>query len=485
MMDNEQLKILISEAVKLPAETEWVEFKVDYANPEDIGKLISGLSNSANLHQKPYGYLIFGVDDNLRLVGTQLKPRTAKKGSELLEHWLMQGLSPKIDFRIYETELEGKQLVLFEIPAAIDSPVRFINEEYIRIGSITRKLREFPDKERKIWNNPQHRSFEKEAALANVGSDTILELLNYPEYFHLTKQPLPSDKNEILLKLEQDKIIQKSKGLFTISNMGALLFAKDIRKFESIKRKAVRVVIYKGKNRIETIKEQEGAKGYASGFQGLIEYINDKLPSNEEIQKAFRVEKKMFPQIAVRELIANALIHQDLTEKGTGPMIEIFEDRIEISNPGTPLINVDRFIDHSPKSRNEAIASFMRRINICEERGSGIDKVIFQVEVYQLPAPKFEQDERNTKAILYAYKPLSKMGKEDKIRACYQHCCLKYVSNEKMTNTSLRKRFDIKDENYSIASRIISDTVKAGFIKAYDAEKSRSRRLAKYVPVWA
>jgi hypothetical protein len=99
----------------------------------------------------------------------------------------------------------------------------------------------------------------------------------------------------------------------------------------------------------------------------------------------------MFPELAVRELVANALIHQDLFVTGAGPMVEIFDDRIEITNPGEPLVDTQRFVDTPLKSRNEGLASLMRRFRICEERGSGIDKVVQQVELFQLPAPLFER----------------------------------------------------------------------------------------------
>ena len=91
--------------------------------------------------------------------------------------------------------------------------------------------------------------------------------------------------------------------------------------------------------------------------------------------QALRKEVKMYPELAVREL-KQCNYNQDFYETGMGPMVEIFDDRIEITNPGKPLISTLRLIDHSPKSRNERLASFMRRIGICEERGSGIDKVI-------------------------------------------------------------------------------------------------------------
>ena len=141
---------------------------------------------------------------------------------------------------------------------------------------------------------------------------------------------------------------------------------------------------------------------------------------NEEIGKALRKTVRMYPELAIRELVANALIHQDLYERGSAPVVEIFSDRIEITNPGTPLITTMRFIDEY-QSRNEKLASLMRRVGICEEQGSGIDKVIFQVEVFQLPAPEFMATEKHTKVILYAYQKLSDMNRKDRIRACYQH----------------------------------------------------------------
>ena len=96
----------------------------------------------------------------------------------------------------------------------------------------------------------------------------------------------------------------------------------------------------------------------------------------------------MYPELAVRELVANAVIHQGFSLRGTGLMIEMFADRMEITNPGEPLIQTERFIDSPPRSRNEALASFMRWVGVCEERGSGFDKVVSMTELYQLPAPK-------------------------------------------------------------------------------------------------
>jgi predicted HTH transcriptional regulator len=114
---------------------------------------------------------------------------------------------------------------------------------------------------------------------------------------------------------------------------------------------------------VEGLREQVGTKGYATGFEGVVRYINEQLPSNEVLGQAFRREFRMYPEVAIRELVANALIHQDFTVTGDGPKIEIFSDRVEITNPGRPLIDTLRFVDEPPQSRNEALASLMRRMH--------------------------------------------------------------------------------------------------------------------------
>lgn len=371
------------------------------------------------------------------------------------------------------------------IPESPDKPVyirgKTVYDSYIRSAGQTRKMSK--QEVVRCISQTSHYRFEEELAAKNLNGDDVLKKLDFMSYFDLLKRNLPDNKNAILDVLSADKLIEKSSDNYHITNLGAILFAKDIKEFENLSRKTVRVIIYEGKNRLKTIKELQGQKGYASGFEGLMKYINDQLPTNEVIEQALRREVKMYPELAIREIVANALIHQDFYSIGTGPMIEIFSDRIEITNPGRPIINTMRFIDYPPKSRNEILASFMRRINICEERGSGIDKVISQVEFYQLPAPDFSVTEDHLKVILYAYKPLSGMDKNDRTRACYQHCCLKYVSGEKMSNQTLRTRFNIAAANYPMASRIISDTLDAGIIKLSDPN-STSRKYAYYVPFW-
>ncbi|MCK5564279.1 MAG: putative DNA binding domain-containing protein [Planctomycetes bacterium] len=484
-MNSGELKLKLNELTALPFECEWVEFKINNSEPNTIGEYISALSNAACLHNKPAAYVVWGVENEThKIIGTNFKPKSTKIGNEELENWLATQLDPRIDFEIFEFSYDKFKIVMFKIGATYNRPVRFKGTAYIRVGSYKKKLDAHPGKAREIWGKRVELSFEREIALSDIDENEALKLLDYPSYFSLLSLNLPDNKEAILDKLKEEKLLIRKHNRVSITNLGAILFAKSLDFFDNLSRKAVRVIIYKGKDKLETIKEQRFGKGYAVGFGELIDYINDQLPSSEVIGKSFRQEVKAYPEIAIRELVANALIHQDFSISGSGPMVEIFSDRIEISNPGKPLIDPLRFIDHMPRSRNEKLASFMRRINICEERGSGIDKVVDSVESNQLPAPAFIEEDTYFRATLYAHKTLRQMKKDDKIRACYQHCCLKYVSSDLMTNQTLRDRFGIEEENYSTASRIIGDAIKADLIKPHDPD-NRSKRHAKYVPIWA
>ncbi len=481
-----QVEKIVKELVMLPRECEWVEFKQDNSKPEEIGEYLSAISNSAALSNKPSGYICWGVKDStIEIVGTNFDPSSYKVGNEELENWLSHLLNPKIHFSFHKTVVDGKNVILLVISPASTAPVKFKNEAYIRIGSYKKKLKDHLEKERLLWDVLSKKRFEEEVALADLDSNGVFQFLNFPAVFESLDQPLPGDQNGILERLVKESFIRRNQGgSYDILNLGAILFAKDLGSFPRLRRKSVRIIVYKGDSRITTEREFENSKGYAVSFSEVIETVNGQLPQNELIETALRKNVRVYPEIAIRELVANALIHQDLYISGAGPMIEIFSDRIEITNPGKPLIETIRFIDEPPRSRNDALAAFMRRINVCEERGSGIDKVIFSIEAFQLPAPDFQAPGDNTRAILFSPKSFKDMSRDERIRACYQHCCLQYVSNKEMTNNSLRARFNISEANYSMVSRVISETIKADFIKAKDSE-NRSKKFARYVPFWA
>lgn len=321
-------------------------------------------------------------------------------------------------------------------------------------------------------------------AREGCSASDVIRLLDAQIYYDLLKQIYPTNRTAVLDRFEQEKLISEDSRGYSITNLGAVLFAKRLDEFDGLERKAPRVIVYDGPHKLEKHRVfQPGSKGYAVGFLRLIDFINSHVPSNEVVGKALREEVKMFPEIAIRELVANALIHQDFNETGTSVTIEIYSDRLEVSNPGTPLISTDRFADEY-QSRNETLAGLMRRLGMCEEQGLGIDRVMNSAEVFQLPAPDFRVGERHTMAVVYALKKFEDMDRNKRIRACFWHCVLRYVMGQKMTNKSLRDRFNLPESKLETVSGIIADTIHAIKIKP-DDPMNPSRRHAKYIPYWA
>ena len=483
---NEQhLVDLIQQLCELPGETEWVEFKVNHRKPEDIGKYISAMSNVAALNKRASAYVVWGIEDGTHaIVGTKFSPGTQKKGNEPLETWLLRLLEPQVDFHFYEAVIDNRKVVLLEVGCTTHQPVSFNGEEFVRIGSNTKKLKDHPERERQLWRLFEKIPFEDGVALRHQDGGNVLRLLDYSAYFDLSEQPQPGGNDEVLSALAADGLIQRcDAGKWNITNLGAVLFAKELGDFGRLKRKAMRIIKYRGTSRIRGAEEIVETMGYACAFQNMVQSIGGLVPANEVINEALRERIPIFPLLAVRELVANALIHQDFFVTGAGPMVEIFDNRIEITNPGEPLVDTQRFVDAAPKSRNEKIASLMRRCRICEERGGGIDKVVAQVEMEQLPAPLFESPSGFTRTVLFSHKDMKDMDKADRVRACYLHACLKYVDRGYLTNASLRERFGIEERNRVVVSRYIREAVNDGKIKPYDPDSGR--KSMKYHPFWA
>lgn len=482
---QEYLNGLVKELRKLPNETGWVEFKENNTSPEDIGEYLSALSNTAALLGKTNGYVVWGIKDvTHEVVGTSFKPAQTKKGNEAIESWLVRLLNPQLHFHFYEVTHEGKPVVILEIPRAHGSPVQFQGVEYIRVSSYRQKLKDHPQIEKDLWREFDTTPFEELIAHSHADAAEVFTALDYPAFFELLEQPLPEDREKILARLADERmIVSDSAGKWDITNLGAILFARDLNEFKTLARKAIRIIVYEGKGKLKTLREKASQRGYAAGFERLVELVNALLPRTEVVGQSLRREVSVYPEPAIRELIPNALIHQDFSITGSGPMIEIFSDRMEITNPGLPLVQIDRFLDSPPRSRNEALASFMRRLGICEERGSGVDKVVSQIEIHQLPAPIFETPPNSTRAVLFAHKALKDMDRTERSHACYLHACLRYVERDPMTNSSLRARFGISEPNKAMASRVIADALKDGLIKP--ADPTQGRKYAKYLPHWA
>lgn len=459
-----------------PAENERLEFK-EARTQFDSEKLMRYCVALAN---ERGGHLIMGITDKMprQVVGSSAFS-TAHELNEIKSR-----IVGKLKLRVETVEVthEGKRVLIWEIPSRpLGHPLDFDGAYLMRAGEALVPMT--PDQLRRIFSEGDPDWFDQPAK-TKASAEDVIALLDTQAYFDLLKMPYPTNREGVLEKLQGEALIAHSRDGWTISNLAALLLAKKLDAFSlTLARKAARVVIYEGTNKLITREDKPGGKGYAVGFAGLVDFVHSAAPQNRFIEQAVREEVKMFPKQALRELIANALVHQDFAASGASVMIEMYTDRLEISNPGLPPIQVERFIDEY-RSRNERLADLMRRLGLCEEKGSGVDKVVNAAEKFQLPAPDFRAGEVRTTVVLFAHQEFPQMTKADRVRACYQHCCLQYVTGQRMSNQSLRQRFGLSESKAATVSLVIGATKDEKLIKADDSE-TQSSRYARYLPFWA
>lgn len=488
MAEELNLSLLVDELRLLPGETEWVEFKHNNDGAETIAQDISALANSAARLDVPHAYMVWGIADGTHdVLGTDFRYRKARRGGEELENWLHHMLSPNASFRFYELEYQGFDLVVLQVEPARGHTVDFESVAYVRIGSYTKKLKAYPFVESEVWRRITHASFELDAASEGLSLEGVLDAIDYPKYFALLKTPMPQSHAEIIRDLKEDGIVvRREDGLYTVTNLGALLLASDLFKFPTVSRKALRIIQYRGNTKTSMLRERTSTRGYAVDYESAIEFIMALIPSDEPIVSGVRGQVTQYPEITIRENLANMLIHQDLSVSGSGPLVEIFKDRIDFTNPGVSLVETLRLVDNPPRSRNEKLASLMRRFGICEEAGSGWDKIIGACEEHAMPAPRvvnFESNDGSMCVSLYPHTTFAMMDAEERMMACYWHACMCFMEQEAMSNSSLRKRFGGDAPSASTVSRLIHDAVEARLIKPVDPDTAP--RYMRYVPFWA
>jgi ATP-dependent DNA helicase RecG len=348
----------LAEWMSAPKETEYLEFKEagNHFDNDKLGRYCVAIANEGG------GHLILGVTDKLprKVVGTKAFQNVDKSGLHILD---------TTGFRVDPEEIQHPdgRVLIFHIPSRPRGTAYTYGGAYwMRSGESLVPMSE--DRLRKIFDEGKP-EWLLEPAKKECDAAEIVALLDTQAYFDLLKIPYPSTREGVLARLESEGFILPKEGKWTITNMAAVLLAKNLETFSSsLARKAPRVVAYEGTNKTKTRSERTGQKGYAVGFENLLEFAHNLAPANKVIEETLRHDVQMFPKQALRELIANALIHQDFTISGASVMIDMYSDRIEISNPGIPPISPERFIDEY-RSRNEKLADFMRRAGICEEKG--------------------------------------------------------------------------------------------------------------------
>ena len=476
---------LIDNLRALPDETEYVEFKRNFSEAEKEAEDISALANSAAYHGVSAAFNIWGIDDATHEVtGITFKPRNKKRGNQSLEMWLRQHLSDNANFEFAEVTYDQKPLVILKVWPAAQSPVAFNHHAYIRTDSSTQPLKTGSAREAELWRRIQNKSFEAQIAKEQLPLDEALDLLDYPRYFDLLDIPLPPDEETVSHYLEKDEIlIQPENGRWGITNLGALLFAKDLSSFPTVRRKGLRIARYAGKNRAAERSERSFPSGYALSLDDAFLYLEGLTAAGDSLNGLKSEPRSLYPAVSLRETIVNALIHQDLGISGAGPMVEVFVDRIEVTSPGELLVETVRIVNDPPRSRNETLSALMRRFRYCEEAGSGWDKIVLGSEALHTPAPRIEIRPESMQVTLFQPKAYKDMTPDERLQACYWHACVTYESNDYLTNASLRERFGIAPNNSAQVSRLIREAVEQGTIKPVNPDASP--KFMQYKPSWA
>ncbi len=425
---------------------------------------------------------MYGVDNNgtpFSMEKDQIDEIVTK-----LSNIAKNALSFSITIEYAVMEYEGYSLLFIYIPEQRNKPVALrgndIFNAYIRSGNQTVKMSAQQVKE--LIAQSTGFVYEERIAKHDLSSQEVLSLLDYKKFYELRDKNLPTSDNTILTSLQEYKFIHSIReGRWDITHLGAILLAKQITDFSSLANKTVIVRKYAGSNNRQLLSEQVGVMGYAVGFEGLLDYIMRN--TSKEYIDGVRESIPTYPRVAIREFVANALVHQDFSITGMPLTVEIFSNRLVITNPGASLNDVNRLIDLPPQSRNELLAQSLLLLGICERRGSGVDRAVEAIESMHLPAAKFSTGESHTRITLFPEKNFKEMTKQEKIDACYQHACLMYEDNTSINNQSLRDRFKLDRRQSSVVSRIIADTLEAGKIKLAN-EDIASRKFATYVPFY-
>ena len=467
------IKILRDSLYPIPSELNELDWKSGLSDKsERIAQHISAFAN-----MKGGGILVYGVNND----GTcfSITKDEIDKIVQTLGNIAHNNLVYSIPIEHSILDYEGYSLLFVYIPEQSDKPVHLrgkdIYTSYCRSAGQTVKMSRSQVKA--LIATSQGITFEEQVAKGELTKEEVLDLLDYKALYRILDKNLPKSEDSIIDRLTDYKLCKQTGDYWTISNLGAVLFSKNLQNFPNLVGHEVIVRKYVGANNRQLEFEQHVTFGYAVGFEWLVDFIM-RNTSTEHIDVK-RKEIPTYPRVAIREFVANALVHQDFGITGMPVTIEIFSNRLSVTNAGAPLNDINRLIDLPPQSRNEQLAQMMFTLGVCERRGSAIAAV----EEMFLPPVKFTKGEQHTRVFLYPQKSLKDMTKQEKISACYQHACLVYENGDRINNKSVRERFELSKNDSSVASRIISDTLESGLIKPADIETA-SKKYMTYIPYY-
>lgn len=388
-MENQDLKVLIEELISYGKELEWLEFKQGNATDNQrLGKYISGLANAANFNDVAFGYLVFGIkDDTLEIVGTNFNYNNRKeKGSEL-DFYIRRNLNPSVGFEHFICDHNGLKLEIFKIPAALNIPVAFENESYIRVASSLVELKKHSDRMRHILNS--HKDWS-----ADIVDKATLEDLD--QYAIQRARSIYKEKNKNKLffndidnwsdQIFLDKLKVTING--KITNTALILLGKA--EASHLLSPHVAQITWKLDTE-EKAYEHFGMPLFLAVNEILakIRNVNYKFfPSNQLIS----VEVPKYDNESILEALNNCIAHQDYS----------LNSRIIVTEKINKLIfeNAGRFFEgnaedyflgeKTPKHyRNKWLVEAMVNLNMIDSMGYGIYKMLKSQKERYFPLPDY------------------------------------------------------------------------------------------------
>ena len=302
------------------------------------------------------GKVLFGVSDNGEIKGIRTDNIILSRIQDVINR-----LEPKLDIKISISN----NIIIVDVPQGKEKPYGCSRGFFIRIGPNSQKLTRneiisFFQKEGRI------RFDELENGKANFKRD--FDKVAFNQFIKLSNIT-PTINHNFLLK-NLDCTLDNGQ----LTNAGVLFFTKSTE-FLLLQAKVV-CVLYKGTEKLHILDKKDFYGNIIQNIEDGIMFVKRHTNIEYKIENIRREEIPEIPDIALREAIVNAVCHRDYFEKGANVMIEIFDDRVEISNPGGLPSGLDA-ADFGTKSvvRNPVIASLLNRADYIEQIGTGINRI--------------------------------------------------------------------------------------------------------------
>ncbi len=442
-MDQKQLKDLIRKG-----ESEVLEFKESLKLHNSIGEAVAGLSNSKG------GIILVGVKDSGKISGVSIGNNTLER----LANRIKLDTDPSIYLKISSNKLDGKDIIVIEVEESHEKPVFYKDKAYKRVGKSTHRLN--ASEMRKLTKNSGEKVYWDEqicerATLDDIDEDKVREFLKTAE----NKRDLDLGYNSIQDALRKLDVLRDGR----LTNACALMFTKESQRF--FLQSEIKCCRFKGTTTKEFIDMAEFAGPVHEQVDRSEKFVlrNIRKAAWIEPGKIERQEKWEYPLEAVREAITNAVVHRDY-QSTSNVQIRIFDDRIEVWNPGTLPVGwtVDTLKEeHESKPFNPLLARMFFLIKYIEKWGRGTIDMIEDTVEHGLPEPDFK--DTGTAIVVTFRKMITEEFLREKGLNERQIEAVKYVKKEGKINNKIYR--DIFDVSKRTATSDLTELVEMGILK--------------------